>query len=136
LQGRNIGNHFKAQLVANASSATLSEGDPREADPVDLDAFCEIHLNENICAGKKGIGSPTWMENFTFSDLPPFETLEVTVWREKRLLKPMLRGSVRVAPTNFRRSEAMEGWLPIIQAGEVSSSIQVWEIRMKLTVDE
>jgi hypothetical protein len=139
LQGRNLGNHFKAQLDANASSATLSEGDPREADPVDLDAFCEIHLNDNICARttvKKGIGSPDWMENFTFSDLPPFETLEVTVWREKRLLKPMLLGSVRIALTNFRRSEAVEGWFPIIQAGAVSNSIQVGEIRMKLTVDE
>lgn len=139
LQGRNLGNHFKAQTDANASSATLSEGDPREADPVDLDAFCEIHLNDNICARttvKKGIGSPDWHENFTFSDLPPFETLEVTVWREKRLLKPMLLGSVRIALTNFRRSEAVEGWFPVIQAGGVSNSIQVGEIRMKLTVDE
>lgn len=139
LQGRNLGNHFKPLLDANASSATLSEGDPREADPVDLDAFCEIHLNDNICARttvKKGIGSPDWLENFSFSDLPPFETLEVTVWREKRLLKPMLLGSVRIALTNFRRSEAVEGWFPIIQAGGVSNSIQVGEIRMKLTVDE
>lgn len=138
-QGRNLGNHFKPQLDANASSATLSEGDPREADPVDLDAFCEIHLNDSICARttvKKGIGSPDWHENFSLSDLPPFETLEVTVWREKRLLKPMLLGSVRIALTNFRRSEAVEGWFPIIQAGGVSNSIQVGEIRMKLTVDE
>ncbi|KAG1757575.1 Rho GTPase activation protein [Suillus lakei] len=139
LQGRNLGNYFKAQLDVNASSATLSEGDPREADPVDLDAFCEIHLNDNICARttvKKGIGSPDWLENFSFSDLPPFETLEVTVWREKRLLKPMLLGSVRIALTNFRRSEAVEGWFPVIQAGGASNSIQVGEIRMKLTVDE
>ncbi|KAG2366526.1 hypothetical protein BDR07DRAFT_1395750 [Suillus spraguei] len=139
LQGRNLGNHFKAQLDANASSATLSEGDPREADPADLDAFCEIHLNDNICARttvKKGIGSPHWLENFSFSDLPPFETLEVTVWREKKLLKPMLLGSVRIALTNFRRSEAVEGWFPIIQAGGMGNGIQVGEIRMKLTVDE
>ncbi|KAG1749985.1 Rho GTPase activation protein [Suillus paluster] len=139
LQGRNLGNHFKAQIDATASSATLSEVDPREADPVDLDAFCEIHLNDNICARttvKKGIGSPDWHENFSFSDLPPFETLEVTVWREKRLLKPMVLGSVRIALSNFRRSEAVEGWFPVIQAGGVSNSIQVGEIRMKLTVDE
>lgn len=139
LQGRNLGNHFKAQVDANGSSATLSEVDPREADPVDLDAFCEIHLNDSICARttvKKGIGSPDWHENFSFPDLPPFETLEVTVWREKRLLKPMALGSVRIALTNFRRSEAVEGWFPVIQAGGVSNSIQVGEIRMKLTVDE
>ncbi|KAG1899236.1 Rho GTPase activation protein [Suillus fuscotomentosus] len=139
LQGRNLGNHFKAQLDTNASSGILSEGDPREADPIDLDAFCEIHLNDNICARttvKKGIGSPDWLENFSFPDLPPFETLEVTVWREKRLLKPVLLGSVRIALTNFRRSEAVEGWFPVIQAGGASNSIQVGEIRMKLTVDE
>ncbi|KAG1833800.1 Rho GTPase activation protein [Suillus variegatus] len=139
LQGRNLGNHFKTQLDTNASSAILSEGDLREADPIDLDAFCEIHLNDNICARttvKKGIGSPDWLENFSFPDLPPFETLEVTVWREKRLLKPVLLGSVRIALTNFRRSEAVEGWFPVIQAGGASNSIQVGEIRMKLTVDE
>lgn len=139
LQGRNLGNHFKVHLDANASSATVSEVDQREADPVDLDAFCEILLNGNICARttvKKGIGSPDWHENFLFSDLPPFKTLEVTVWREKRLSKPTLLGSVRIALTNFRRSEEVEGWFPVIQAGEVSNSIQVGEIRMKLTVNE
>jgi hypothetical protein len=139
VQGRNLGNHFKAHLDANASSATVSDVDSREADPVDLDAFCEIHLNDNICARttvKKGIGCPDWHENFLFSDLPPFETLEVTVWREKRLSKPALLGSVRIALTNFRRSEEVAGWFPVIQAGGVSNSVQVGEIRMKLTVNE
>jgi Ca2+-dependent lipid-binding protein len=137
LQGRNLGNHFKAHL--DASITLANEVDSREADPVDLDAFCEIHLNDSMCARttvKKGIGSPDWHENFLFSDLPPFETLEVTVWREKRLSKPVSLGSVRIALTNFRRSEAVEGWFPVIQAGGVSNSVQVGEIRMKLTVNE
>jgi len=136
LQGRNLGNHSKAYLDANVTSVTVGEV---EADPIDLDAFCEIHLNDNICARttvKKGIGSPDWHEYFSFSDLPPFETLEVMVWREKRLSKPVSLGSVRIALTNFRRNEAVEGWFPVIQANGVSNSIQVGEIRMKLTVNE
>ncbi|KAH7930971.1 Rho GTPase activation protein [Leucogyrophana mollusca] len=139
VQGRSLGNH-KSLSDANASSVNLGDPDARpEHDPVDLDVFCEIHLNDNLCGRttvKKGIGSPDWHEGFTFADLPPFEALEVVVWKEKRLLKPILLGSVRIALSNFRRSEAIEGWFPVLQPGAMSSCAQAGDIRMKIRVDE
>jgi hypothetical protein len=135
IQGRNLGNQ---KLLADSNAHTGSAMDP-EADAVDLDVSCEIHLNEQLCARttvKRGIGSPDWHENFTFSDLPPFETLEVVVWREKKMLKPIVMGSVRIALSNFRRGEAVDGWFPVLHSGPIASSVQVGDIRMKIRVDE
>ncbi|KAH7911208.1 GTPase activating protein [Hygrophoropsis aurantiaca] len=139
LQGRSLGSHRPAS-DASTSSSNIGELDAKqELDPVDLDVFCEIHLSGDLCGRttvKKGIGSPDWHESFTFADLPPFEALEIVVWKEKRLLKPMLLGSVRIALSNFRRSEAVEGWFPVLQPGPTAHSAQAGEIRMKIRVDE
>ncbi|KIJ68451.1 hypothetical protein HYDPIDRAFT_46759, partial [Hydnomerulius pinastri MD-312] len=138
MQGRNLGNQ-KPFVDASASTATLGEDARSDSDPVDLDVFCEIHLNDSICGRttvKKGIGSPDWHEGFVFSDLPPFEALEVLVWKEKRLMKPILLGSIRIALTNFRRSEDVEGWFPVTQSSGVLTGVQVGDIRMKVKVDE
>lgn len=130
VQGRNLG----SQKPLEASS-----GGDAEADAVDLDVSCEIHLNEQLCGRttvKKGIGSPDWHESFTFADLPPFETLELVVWREKKVLKPAIMGSIRIALSNFRRGEAVEGWFPVLHSGPIASSVQVGDVRMKIRVDE
>lgn len=138
MQGRNLG-HQKPFVDASASSLTLGEDSRMESDPVDLDVFCEIRINDNVCGRTtvmKGIGSPDWHENFLFADLPPFEALEVLLWKEKRVVKPTLLGSIRIALTNFRRSEDVEGWFPVIQPSGILTGIQVGEIRMKLKVHE
>jgi len=100
---------------------------------------CEIHLNDTLCGRttvKKGVGSPDWHESFTFSDLPPFDTLDVIVWREKKLFKPTIMGSVRITLSNFRRGEAVEGWFPVLHTGPIASDLQVGDIRLKIRVDE
>lgn len=138
MQGRNLGCQ-KPFVDTNASSLTLGEDGRTESDPVDLDVFCEIHINDNVCGRTtvvKGIGSPDWHENFLFSDLPPFEALEVLLWKEKRLVKPTLLGSIRITLTNFRRSEDVEGWFPVIQSSGFLPGVQVGEIHMKLKVQE
>ncbi|KAF9229284.1 Rho GTPase activation protein [Gyrodon lividus] len=138
MQGRNLGNQ-KIFVDASASSVTLGEDSRSEFDPVDFDVFCEIHLGDNICGRttvKKGIGSPDWHEHFLFTDLPPFEALEILVWKEKRVVKTTLLGSIRIALANFRRSEDVEGWFPVTQSSGIVTGMQVGEIRMKLRVNE
>ncbi|KAK0478352.1 GTPase activating protein [Armillaria novae-zelandiae] len=130
MQGRNLGNTRPVDDKNESSS---------EFDPVDLDVSCEIHLNDVLCGRttvKKGIGSPIWHESFTFSDLPPFETLDVLVWREKKVFKPSPLGSVCIPLNNFRRGEAIEGWFPVLQSGPLASDLQVGEIQLKIRVDE
>ncbi|KAK0506229.1 GTPase activating protein [Armillaria luteobubalina] len=130
MQGRNLGNTRPVDDKNESSS---------EFDPVDLDVSCEIHLNDVLCGRttvKKGIGSPVWHESFTFSDLPPFETLDVLVWREKKVFKPSPLGSVCITLNNFRRGEAIEGWFPVLQSGPLASDLQVGDIQLKIRVDE
>jgi hypothetical protein len=134
IQGRNLGNTkpFESTNGDHIDTAT-------EPDPVDLDVSCEIYLNETLCGRttvKKGIGSPDWHENFTFSDLPPFDNLDITIWREKKLFKPAVLGTVRIPLTNFRRGEAMDCWFPVVQPGPMSSDLRVGELRLKIRVDE
>jgi len=110
-----------------------------EPDNADLGVFCEIHLNDILCGSttvKKGMGFPDWHESFTFSDLPPFQTLELLLCREKKLLKPITLGSARISLGNFRRGEIVEGWFPVLQDGLADTSIQVGELRLKIRVDE
>ncbi|EGO03980.1 hypothetical protein SERLA73DRAFT_40923, partial [Serpula lacrymans var. lacrymans S7.3] len=139
IQGRNLGS--PRQLSESISNTTANpDSDTRqEGDPVDMDVFCEINLNNTLCGRstlKKCIGSPDWHEGFTLTDLPPFDTLEVIVWNEKRLLKPINLGSIRISLGNFRRGEVVEGWFPVIHAGPTAGGIQVGDIRMKMRVDE
>ncbi|KAJ7071030.1 GTPase activating protein [Mycena amicta] len=143
IQARNLGNTRLIDLGAGANAAVISGSGAEnvaEGEAVDLmDVSCEIHLNNMLCGRttlKKGIGSPDWHENFTFTDLPPFDTLEVLVWREKKLFKPTLLGSVRVTLANFKRGESVEGWFPVLHQGPTVSDLQVGDIRLKIRVDE
>ncbi|OBZ79003.1 Ras GTPase-activating protein gap-2 [Grifola frondosa] len=133
LQGRNLG-----------TSRPLSEEPPCEldakadADAIDMDVFCEMHLNGFLSGRttvKKGIGSADWHERFTFADLPPFENLEIVVWREKKLMKPAIIGTVLIVLVNFRRGEYVEGWFPVLYGGQ-TASMQAGELRLKIRVDE
>jgi hypothetical protein len=130
LQGRNLGN---AKPPEASSEASL------EPDGLDLGVSCEIHLNDILCGRttvKKGLGSPDWHENFTFSDLPPFETVDLLVWQEKKLFRPAILGSVRIPLLNFCRGEAIEGWFPVLQGGSIAGDVQVGELRLKMRIDE
>ncbi|KAF5370234.1 hypothetical protein D9615_010078 [Tricholomella constricta] len=128
IQGRGLGN-----------SKLFENGDNAEPDAVDLGIYCAIHLNDILCGRttmKKGIGSPDWHESFILSDLPPFESLVLLVWREKKLLKGTTLGSVKIPLGNFRRGESVEGWFPVLHSGSPTSDVQVGELRLKLRVDE
>jgi hypothetical protein len=139
IQGRNLGNP-KPFIESMSQTGIAGNAEPfPDQETVDLDVSCEIRINKTLCGRstvKKGIGSPDWHEAFTFSELPPFEVLEVTVWREKKLFKPTVMGSVRISLANFSRGETVEGWFPVLQPGPIASDIQVGDIRLKLRVDE
>ncbi|KAJ6519819.1 GTPase activating protein [Mycena sanguinolenta] len=139
IQARNLGNTRPVESSNGAAVISGTETNPETADPVDLDVSCEIHLNNMLCGRttlKKGIGSPDWHENFTFTDLPPFDTLDIFVWKEKKLFKPQLMGCVRVTLGNFKRGESIEGWFPVLHEGPTASDLQVGDIRLKIRVDE
>ncbi|THH16896.1 hypothetical protein EW146_g3826 [Bondarzewia mesenterica] len=138
IQGRNIGTPRSLGEGSSLSPGTPDE-EGRGDDAVDLDLFCEVHFN-HILSGrtvvKKSLGAPDWHESFTFTDLPPFEKLAIVLWREKKLMKPSMVGTVYVTLTNFRRGEHVEGWFPVLYGGSTASSVQVGQIRLKLKVDE
>jgi C2 domain len=136
IQGRNLGIARPLAGVSSDGTSGLDLDSRPETDVVDLDVSCEIHLNDILCGRttvKKGIGPPDWHESFTFSDIPPFENLDIIVWREKRLIKPTVMGSVRVTLSNFRRGETVEGWFPVLHNG---TGLQIGDIRLKIRVDE
>lgn len=128
ISGRNLG------TVRSVDDS--SQPDPEET--LDMDVYCSLLVN-GILSGKttvrKGVGCPDWHEGFTFSDLPPFETLEIVVWREKRLVKSIFIGTVSIPLMNFRRGELVEGWFPVLSTYN-GSGIVCGEIRLKIRVDE
>ncbi|KAL1719474.1 GTPase activating protein [Schizophyllum commune] len=137
MQGRNLG---CSKLYNGAGSdARNSVDSPPEADTQEIDVTCDIHINDMLCGRttvKKGAVSPDWHETFLLSDLPPFETLRIVVWREKKLFKPTVLGSVHVTLSNFKRGEMVEGWFPVLASGPVGGDTQVGDLRLRLRVDE
>ena len=95
---------------------------------------------KNVLSGrtvvKKSMGSPDWHEGFLFTDLPPFEKLAIVVWREKKLQKPFVVGTVHLTLTNFRRGEHVEGWFPVLFGGSTTTCAEVGQLRLKIKVDE
>ncbi|KAI0073136.1 Rho GTPase activation protein [Panus rudis PR-1116 ss-1] len=134
LQGRNLGTHRPVP-----EDPQNSDYDNRQdGDAIDIDVYCEIYVNGYLSGRttvKKGIGSPDWHESFTFEDLPPFDSLEIVIMREKKLTKPVIVGSVFIYLMNFRRGEFVEGWFPVL-AGGGHVDIQAGEMRLKIKVDE
>lgn len=135
MQGRNLGVTRPIDIVND----TTNSGDPSPTEVVDFDISCEMHINNFLCGRttvKRGVGSPDWHEAFTFTDLPPFQNLDISVWREKKISKPTMVGSVHIVLANFRRGEAVEGWFPVLHTGPIATDLQVGELRLKIRVDE
>lgn len=127
IQGRNLG------------LSKLDAGGKDDGDNSDVDVSCEIHLNSVLCSRttvKRSLASPDWHENFSFPGLPPFEILEIVVWRERKMSKPVSIGSTRVFLSNFRRGELVEGWFPVVQSRQLGSESRVGDLRLKIRVDE
>ncbi|KAF4623907.1 hypothetical protein D9613_001809 [Agrocybe pediades] len=134
LQGRSLG------IIKQDDNDPLDDiDDVLETDGPEAEISCEIHLNDIICSRtttKSGSGSLDWHESFTFSGLPPFENLDIVVWRERKATRPTVLGIIRVALNTFRRGEAVEGWYPVLQTASVGTEIQLGELRLKIKVDE
>ena len=132
VQGRNLGISRTADDAHNLEPETRTDAD------ADLDIYCEFIVNGRLSGRttvKKGPGSPDWHEKFVFTDLPPFENLEILVFKEKKLSKPMPVGSTAIPLMNFRRGELIEGWFPVLGGHGYVGSI-MGEVRLKVKVDE
>lgn len=112
----------------------------------DYDVWCEIWVNSMLCARttlKKYTANPEWHESFLIGDLPPFDNLQITVYKEKRASSRSVPiGSVVIPLGSFHRGEYMEGWNSIVgantnvSAGGSGVYSQVGEFRLRLKVDE
>lgn len=126
--GRNLG--------TSRSLEDSGYADPDET--LDMDVYCELWINGILCgktAVRKGVGSPDWQESFTFPDLPPFETLEIQVLKEKKLLKPVLIGTVTIPLMNVRRGDLIEGCFPVMSPHHPTGLI-CGELKLKIRVVE
>ena len=135
IQGRNLG--VSRQFVDGIATGVPES--PQDTDGADHDIFCEIYMNDMLSGrttAKKGVGSLDWHESFLISDLPPFENLDILVFREKRMAKVGVIGTVSITLGNFRRGEYVEGWFPVLDSTSANVSIQLGEIRLRLKVDE
>ncbi|EPT04342.1 hypothetical protein FOMPIDRAFT_43939 [Fomitopsis schrenkii] len=147
VQGRNLGtprplNPGGGGAASSDDPSSLVAGEPDgargDADALDMDVYCEFFVDGCLCGRttvKRGVGAPDWLERFVFSDLPPFEVLEVVVLREKRMSKPQVVGVVSIALMNFRRGEHIDGWFPVLSPNP-GVNAQTGELRLKIRVDE
>ncbi|EPQ60641.1 Rho GTPase activation protein [Gloeophyllum trabeum ATCC 11539] len=141
IQGRNLG---QSKLYDELAIANRGAEDPGidlqlETDGADMDVYCEVYINEVLSGRtttKRCPGSTDWHEAFAFCDLPPFENLEILIWREKKLTRPILMGNIQVFLSDFRRGETVEGWFPVLFGDMGAPSIHVGDLRLKLKVDE
>ena len=111
----------------------------------DYDVWCEIWVNSMLCARttvKRFTLNPEWHESFLIGDLPPFDSLQITLYKEKRgSSRNVPIGSAVIPLGTFQRGEYIEGWNSIVgtntnvSMGSGSYS-QVGELRLKLKVDE
>lgn len=135
-QARNLG---MSKSPSDFVSSPMSSDFDATNDGVDMEVSCEIYVTDVLCGRttiKKSVGSPEWHEQFTFSDLPPFGDMLVHVYREKKVFKPQLLGTIQINLGNFRRGEMLEGWFPVIAANQSVSGVQVGELRLRIKVDE
>lgn len=111
----------------------------------DYDVWCEIWVNSMLCARttvKRCTANPEWHESFLIGDLPPFDNLQMTLYKEKRgSPRSVPIGSVVIPLGNFQRGEYMEGWNSIVGTNASVSAgsgfySQVGEFRLKLKIDE
>jgi hypothetical protein len=133
LQGRNLGSTKLADNHANDGSVDFDS-------TVDMDVSCELYLNNVLCGRttvKKGMSAPDWHESFRFSDLPPFDILDVHVVRERKAFRPSpLLGRISIILNHFRRGETVEGWYPVLSQGPNYSDLHMGDIRLKVHIEE
>ncbi|EJD03956.1 GTPase activating protein [Fomitiporia mediterranea MF3/22] len=135
-QARNLGSSKPPTELASSPMSSEFDG---SSDGVDMEVSCEVYITDELCGRttvKKSVGSPEWHEQFTFSDLPPFGDLLVHVYREKKVFKPQLLGTVQIPLNNVRKGEVMEGWHAVIATNQSVSGTQVGELRLRMNVDE
>lgn len=110
--------------------------DPEVAD---ANFFCDVWMNNMVCGRtttKKLSPISMWNESFSLQDLPPFEVLEIAVWRDKKSSKSTYVGSTTIAPNNFRRGVVIDAVFPILLQGVGNRDTQVGEMKLMLKVDE
>lgn len=128
IQGRNLG---AIRPLDDAGVADFDES-------LDMDVYCVLRINGVHCgrtAVRKGLGSPDWHESFTFSDLPPFETMDIQVWKDKKLSKPILIGTVAIPVTSIRRGDLVEAHFPVMSAHHPTGMVS-GELKLRLRVVE
>jgi C2 domain len=150
LHGRNLGGFGKlASTDGLMSTSSLAEAD-REDGATEASAdslvFCEIVVDGSTSGrtvfqrGEAGTRSDppnwTWLESFSFSDLPPFGALSIRVWRCKKSAKFTLVGTVDIPLGHFRRAQPVEGWFPVMSPGSNGNKIQVGDLKLRMRVDE
>jgi hypothetical protein len=147
MHGRNLGVAGKLTSQEGLASAAPTEaergGDGSIEACADSTVFCEIVIDGFTSARtmfQQGVpGTPpewTWLESFTFSDLPPFGSFSIRVWRKKPA-KSTLVGTVDISLESFRRAQLQEGWSPVMSCvPSGGNSIQVGDLKLKLRVDE
>ena len=129
IQGRNLG-------TSNGRATRSNLNQERS----EVDVSCEIHLNDIICGRttvKNGGELIDWHESFSYPGLPPFEILEVVVWKDRKSSKPVKLGSTCIMLCNFRRGEFVEGWFPVVRRVEgLGVENHMGDLRLKVRVDE
>ena len=150
MHGRNLGGFGKLAstegLTTATSSAETDHGEGATDASADSLVFCEV-LVDGFASGRTmfqrgeaGTRSDppnwTWLESFSLSDLPPFGTLSIRVWRHKKSAKSTLVGAVEISLGHFRRAQAVEGWFPVMSSGSNGNGIQVGDLKLRVRVDE
>lgn len=132
-------------ISSNGSDSNGRWGPVTLEGSADCDIWCEIWVNSMLCArttAKRYTVNPEWHESFLISDLPPYDNLQITLYKEKKgNARSVPIGSVVIPLGTFQRGEYMEGWNPIVGANaNVSTGSgfynQIGEMRLKLKVDE
>lgn len=146
MHGRNLGSIGKfAPDDGLASGAPLADTEREEGSTeafADSSVFCEIVV-DGFTSGRttyrKGEAETppnwTWLENFIFSDLPPFGIFSIRVWRKKKP-KSTLVGTVDINLGHFPRAQAKEGWFPVMSSVPSGNGIHVGDLKLKMRVDE
>lgn len=137
VQARNLGPP-KPQSSSSSGLMPPNEYGEYQYDGVEMDVSCEIVIDD-ILFGRTTVkrgSAPEWHEQFTFSDLPPFGKLLINVYREKRLFKTHILGTIHIVLSNCRRGEKMDGWYPVFMTTQGVADMHAGEIRLKMKVDE
>lgn len=132
-------------ISSNGSDSNGSWASGMSDSSGDYDVWCEIWVNSILCARttvKRSTANPEWRESFLIGDLPPFDNLQITLYKERRgSAKSVPIGSAVIPLGTFQRGEYMEGWNSIVGTNTNVSTgsgfySQVGELRLKLKVDE